>query len=324
MCIDNNNKAVPAISVIVPVYNTKQYLERCLSSIQKQSLASIEVIIIDDGSSDGSSAICDKYVGIDPRFKVIHKENEGLAAARNDGISVARGQYVMFVDSDDWVEQEFCEKPFLIAKETGSNLVVFGYTEFSETHKERHVQPLIQGNITKEDALIRYWNQTRAYAWNKLYKRELFNGIVYPVGRLYEDDAVTHRIVHRANKIWFLNESLYHYRLLRKGSITSSRTRKMMEDYFYCNFRRIDDLKEWGFEYNGEEAKLAVSYLATFGMKSELSTRCQKALRNCGTIAKNASWRRNAMFKIYRVSPSIFNLIAIATRKRMVQCKKWG
>lgn len=255
MCIDNNNKAVPAISVIVPVYNTKLYLEQCLVSIQKQSLFSIEVIIIDDGSSDGSSAICDKYAETDSRFNVIHKENAGLAAVRNDGISLAHGEYVMFVDSDDWVERDFCENPYKVAKETESDLIVFGYTEFSETHKERHVQPIIQGNITKEDALIRCWNQTRAYAWNKLYKRELFNGIDYPVGRLFEDDAITHRIVHKANKIWFLNENLYHYRLSRKGSITSNRTRKMMEDYFYCNFRRIDDLKEWGYEYNVNFAK---------------------------------------------------------------------
>ena len=88
-----------------------------------------------------------------------------------------------------------------------------------------------------------------------------------------------------------------------------------MQDYFYCNFRRIDDLREWGYEYKGEEAKLAISYLATFGMKSELATRCKKVLRDSGAIAKNASWRREAMFKVYQVSPFIFNLIAIAVGK---------
>ncbi len=121
---DNMPKLTPiSVSVIVPVYNVIDYLEPCLNSLKDQTLENIEIIVVDDGSTDGSGDICDKFAENDPRFRIIHKKNEGLSAARNDGLDIARGQYTMFVDGDDWVEPDYCNIPYKTATETGIDIL---------------------------------------------------------------------------------------------------------------------------------------------------------------------------------------------------------
>ena len=123
--MERNKTTVPDISIIVPIYNIKAYLDQCLNSLRNQTLQNIEVILIDDGSSDGSSGVCDTYVKKDSRFRVIHKQNEGLSAARNEGLNAALADYIMFVDRDDWVEPEFCEAPYHVAKKNRSGISGF-------------------------------------------------------------------------------------------------------------------------------------------------------------------------------------------------------
>ena len=116
---------IPKVSVIVPIFNVKAYLPRCLDSLCCQTLTEIEIILIDDGSSDGSGEIADRYAQTDNRFQVIHQENRGLSAARNRGIEAAQAYYLMFVDSDDWVDPDFCRIPYEIATDHGVELVIF-------------------------------------------------------------------------------------------------------------------------------------------------------------------------------------------------------
>jgi glycosyltransferase involved in cell wall biosynthesis len=314
-------KKTPTVSIIVPVYNTEKYLEQCLASLREQTYGDIEVIVIDDGSTDHSRDICDRFAAEDIRFCVIHKEeNTGLAAVRNDGISAARGKYIMFVDSDDWVNLDFCEKPLRAAEETGSDLVVFGYAESRKGRSTIQRTLSREGVVSKEKALTVCWRETRAYAWNKLYRRELFEGIRYPVGRLFEDDATTHRVLNNAGQCYFLDNCFYNYRILRPGSISSMKTYQAMNDYFHCNFVRIDDLRQWGYDYKQDEIKLAISYLAAFGRKAELSDRCTRALYECKRIsAQTATWRKKAMFRLYKCSPLLFDCVSIALGKRIKQ-----
>ena len=139
------------VSVIVPIYNIKQYLPRCIDSIRNQTLKDIEIILIDDGSTDGSSEICDQYAAVDPRVRVLHKENEGLSAARNDGIQMARADYIMFVDGDDWVEPEFCELPYRAAVGNNVDAVSFLHVTVSENGVKEKCSFRGEGLVKKGD-----------------------------------------------------------------------------------------------------------------------------------------------------------------------------
>ena len=118
---------MPHVSVIVPVYNVEEYLRKCIDSIVAQTLKDIEIILVDDGSTDGSGTICDEYASQDKRVRVVHKINGGLSSARNTGIEAASAPFLMFIDSDDWVEPNFCEKPYLAAKNNNADLVLFSF-----------------------------------------------------------------------------------------------------------------------------------------------------------------------------------------------------
>ena len=209
------------ISVIVPIYNTEKYLARCIESILCQTYTNLEIILVDDGSTDKSGDICDFYARKDNRVKVVHKENGGAAAARNFALNMVTGQYIGFVDSDDYTDIEMYQKLYEKAKQENADIVVCGYYGVQEQNGQfRHFQ---KGNLQEFDKSLQenprllYMNST--YAWNKLYRRELFlkTGIRYPKGCLYEDMAVTWTLFLHANKISKVDEPLYYYILKREG-----------------------------------------------------------------------------------------------------------
>ena len=310
-------KGLPLVSVIVPVYNVEDYLEQCLNSICAQTLSRIEIIVIDDGSIDNSGQICDVFAMKDPRIKVIHKKNEGLSAARNDGIALARAEYIMFVDSDDWVEPEFCEMPFCIAEENGAEIVAFGIHKISrEGRTTRQIVFSTEGFISKEDALTKYWPFVGVMAWNKMYRRDLFNDIQYPVGHLSEDTATTHRVIYKAQSIFLLDRPLYYYRVSRYGSITEAGTAQYLKDYTRYTLQRLDDLRAWGYDCKEEGQRLAISYLAQYGRYQEKSPVFEKILQECSHFTKNTSWRQKTMYRVFRISPGLFDLISILTGRR--------
>jgi len=143
----------PLISIIIPVYNAKEYLRRCLDSILRQNYTNIEVLLIDDGSSDGSEAICDEYALLDKRIKVIHQKNTGVSAARNVGLDLAKGDYISFVDSDDWIENDLLETLLNISKESGSYIVVSNYTRNNKTSNKTNKDSYT--NIIGDEILIK-------------------------------------------------------------------------------------------------------------------------------------------------------------------------
>lgn len=233
------------VSVIIPVYQVKEYLDRCINSVVNQLYSNLEIIIIDDGSNDGSSAICDKWQTKDNRIKVIHKTNGGLSDARNVGIQEAKGQYISFVDSDDFVNEKFILTLISDAVEYNADISCVGYSEFEEIDD---LLPIYQGNtvvFTREEAVksLLKIDGPCNYAWNKLYKRELFDNVKFPVGKKMEDLGTTYLLMDKCVRVVYNSTKLYNY-MQRKNSILHTTDEKFFKDKMEMTIRRYVYLKK--------------------------------------------------------------------------------
>jgi len=208
----------PLISVIIPVYNTKNYLEKCLDSVLNQTYENLEVIIVDDGSTDGSEAMCDEYAQRDSRVKVIHKENGGQCTARNVGLDMATGDYFAFVDSDDWIDERMYETLMTNALKYGCDLSTCVNTDTK--NPDGRLEIVEQPEIMKAHLLGQ--KGVCQSPCNKIFKRELFDGIRFFKMRAYEDCATLHFVLARANKAVFQNEIMYYYVKRENSTMTQS------------------------------------------------------------------------------------------------------
>lgn len=216
------------ISVIMPVYNVENYLDRAIKSILNQNFESYELILIDDGSTDKSGIICDKYSNEYPeRVRVIHKENGGLSDSRNVGIDAARGNYYAFIDSDDTVEPTFLRTMYDISQESSSDMVICGVkiVDIFDNELDTKFWKLIStGSYNNEELLRLYYNgysEQCVVAWNKLYNKELFKNLRYEKDRINEDEAILLNLMSAVNKVYVTEEKIYNYRI-RKDSIMAS------------------------------------------------------------------------------------------------------
>lgn len=213
------------ISVIVPVYNVEEYLPRCVDSILAQTYGNLEILLVNDGTKDNSGAICDEYAKKDARIRVIHKENGGLSSARNAGLNVARGEYIAFVDSDDWIERDAYETMLGLALKHDVKLVCAGRYDVNSGsgEKKRGLCPPGQEVISGQELVRRIftWDNIDSAAWDKLYHRSLFREIRYPVGKIVEDVPVTYRIALDAGRAAMCDKPIYNY-FHRPGSITTA------------------------------------------------------------------------------------------------------
>ena len=207
------------ISVVVPVYKVEKYLKRCIESIIKQTYKNIEIILVDDGSPDNCGKICDEYASKDKRIKVIHKKNGGLSSARNEGLKIANGEYISFIDSDDYISNVFIEKLYSICKEQKCEIALCEYERVYDKIEHNCIE-----ENKNENSIIEIYNNkeilkkiySKDYlitivAWNKLYNKKLFKNIVFPEGRLHEDEATTYKILYNTKKVAILREKLYYY-----------------------------------------------------------------------------------------------------------------
>ena len=232
----------PLISVIVPVYKVEKYLDKCVQSIVTQTYKKLEIILVDDGSPDNCPAMCDEYAGKDERVNVIHKDNGGLSDARNAGLNVCKGDYIMFVDSDDWVEPDYCEKALMSAVEYNVSCVVFGVNNIVNGKCESCSKTDKKQIFSSEEIIRMALNDTFPYEYvpNKIFKRELFLNLRFPKGYLYEDMAVTCQALHRAQKVLAIPNCTYNYRIRRLGSISSeSHKPKAVSDRYKIQKQRI-------------------------------------------------------------------------------------
>ena len=254
---------MPKATVIVPVYNVEAYLEKCVQSILAQTEPDFELLLVDDGSTDHSGALCDQLAQKDPRIQVIHQQNQGLGGARNTGIQAAAGDWVLLVDSDDWIEPELLEKTLEAGLREEADLVMFGFRSVDEQGNtlQTFVEdvPTDQGLTLKDhpDLLM-----TAPSAWRRLYRRELLSrtGILYPPRVWYEDIRTTPKLLAAASRVVFLSYVGYDY-LSRTGSITKNQNADRNREILWA----FDDLLPY-FQDQGlfERYRQELCYLTLF------------------------------------------------------------
>lgn len=226
------------ISIIVPIYNVRPYLDRCISSLVNQTYANIEIILIDDGSTDNSGTLCDEWSKRDGRIIVSHKTNGGLSDARNAGVEICHGEYIVFVDSDDYVDTEFIQKMHQSLVDSSSDMAMCSVIWEDENGKPLSNSPeaafardIVSGRACMG---LTYSNPNAVTAWNKLYHRSLWNDLRFPKGKLHEDEFVFHKIMYRCDRVAVLPDKLYHY-VQHRGSIMHTK----------YNIRYLDRTDAW-------------------------------------------------------------------------------
>ncbi len=206
----------PLISIIVPVYQVEKYLEKCINSIIAQTYKNLEIILVDDGSTDNCPAICDRFQSVDTRIKVIHQANGGLSHARNVGMEMATGDFIGFVDSDDWIEPNMYEVLMSALQDTGADIAVCGRQMETSDSKPVSIDATSckRKLYSTEEALrtmIKGGGIIRNTVWNKLYKRTVLSNISFPAGKIYEDLLWTPLVIGNAKLIVCMDSPLYHY-----------------------------------------------------------------------------------------------------------------
>lgn len=242
------------ISIVVPVYNVEKYLDKCIQSVVDQTYSNLEIILVDDGSPDNCPAICDEWAKKDSRIRVIHKANGGLSDARNYGIDAAKGDYIMFVDSDDYLSINICTYLCKLVENHNADFAVCDAYEFEEgeiPEKVVYGEPTIYEG---EDVVNQLYNTKVPYlmtATGKLYKMKFFENLRYPVGKLHEDEFVFHYLIGMTQKFVHLDAKLYYY-LQRQGSIMNGLTIKNFKHRLEAFKDRYNYLEE-NFKNNHEK-----------------------------------------------------------------------
>lgn len=236
----------PLISVVVPVYRVEEYLPQCIESVLAQTYQNLEIILVDDGSPDGSGAICDAYAARDSRIRVLHKENGGVSSARNAGLAAVTGELIAFVDGDDFVAPDIYERMYgCMEADERLDVVYTACTRYPFQGQLLHMDffptgTVLTGREMAEKILI---DQVTSHMWLGLYKRFCWEGIVFPEGRTYEDVAMTYRAFRNVNCVYFLKEPLYYYRV-NDTSITQTVKPQKVYDIFAAYRDRYDGSRE--------------------------------------------------------------------------------
>ena len=310
------------ISIIVPIYKVEPYLDKCIRSILNQTYRNLQIILVDDGSPDGCGAICDFYKVYDERVCVIHKTNGGLSDARNAGLEVASGEYIGFVDSDDFIHPQMYE--VLLGNLTGTNSDIsvcgfqwIGEEQFPEGPGE-NIYHIFEGKDILEQLIED--NVTTVLAWNKLYKREVFENKRYEVGRLHEDEFIIHKILADIERIVYTDMKLYYY-VKRSGSIVNAKNIKSIIDAWdaledRCIFLKNLDMRLYSFSRRLQLEILLYSYYALISKEEEaicntlnhLKKQAQDIVRE-KEIWKFLPRRFKIQIKFFLITPDLYKNI---------------
>ncbi|MFA7205411.1 MAG: glycosyltransferase [Saccharofermentanales bacterium] len=312
---------MPRISIVVPVYNVEKYVRRCIDSILAQTLTDFELILVDDGSPDNCGEICDEYKIKDERVVVIHKSNGGLADARNTGIEIAKGDFVGFVDSDDYIDPDMYEKLLKACLEHDSKIAMCGrYNVFEE-----ELQPVFsfQGEEVwdSEKAIgnLLTWDNIDSSACDKLFAGDLFKTTRFPVGKTNEDIYIISGIIHDAGKIVHIGESKYYY-LQRPDSITSGKFSDKKLDLLDANRKVVEfvnsnypDLrrKAESFQYKGIIFLSELMYNEQLKIKYPDSYRCvrRELNHNLLKILFNPFINRRKRIKAAMMAAGVYHMV---------------
>ena len=316
------------VSIIVPVYNVEQYVEKCILSILNQSYRNIEVIIVDDGSTDDSYNVCTNLQKESPnKIKLFKKENGGLSSARNFGLSQAKGEYISFVDSDDIISQDFIEKLVSLIEETGSSISCCQVAKFSNEEKPKFTHTVEHSEYNTKKAIeLLVTNKMPSHACNKLYVASLFQNIEFPIDRNYEDIFIMYKIFKNAKRVALYNNAKLYGYLQRKGSITGSVDSRSLNDYIDAINQRYYDLStiipknilDSGLVLDNyyiykESIKGRIRDSNVLNKRKLLYKESQKIIEQLGfrLIFKNinASWKAKILIKILHYRRRSFNHI---------------
>ncbi|MDR2650400.1 MAG: glycosyltransferase [Clostridiales bacterium] len=287
----------PLITIIIPIYNVEKYLRKCVESVLNQTYRNLEVILADDGSNDACDYICDEYARIDKRVTVIHKQNGGLSSARNVGLNVAQGEYIGFVDSDDYIDANMYENLYSALSKTAADMAICNFKRvdgdgvrvYAKNEKPPLTNAILVDYCEMIQLLYRYHGVANAY--NKLYKKKLFERIRYPDGRLHEDEFIIHRILHLCGSIVTVPDTSY-FALSRKGSVISTGySDKRFEDRLAAFMDREQFFKDTGYRKLCKFTMRSVYGLLIEAIESDWYRNNKRNIKNglaAGTVVKLA------------------------------------
>lgn len=321
------------LSLIVPIYNVEKYLEKCINSILNQTFSDFELILVNDGSPDNCKSICEKYEKIDKRIKVVNKENGGLSSARNAGLDIAKGEYIGFIDSDDWIHVDMYKKLIEIAEKNSADIVQCDYIDAYDddttiTNKDTYNWKVID-KFEAIKMLVEFGREhvVGVVSWNKVYRRSLFDSIRFPVGRLNEDEFTTYKLLYKSNKIVFGDEKLYFYRQT-PNSIMNKKFNEKRLDILDAIKEQVIFFKTNNYEELYELSLLRYeTYLIQFYFKCQDLIADKKILDKVNQPYKNYfkqfinNGKISKMHKlndcIFYVSPNIYRKIKLLRKKSL-------
>jgi glycosyltransferase involved in cell wall biosynthesis len=246
---------LPLLSVIVPVYNVEKFLEECVYSILQQEFEDFEILLVDDGSTDSSSRLCDEFAVKDERIRVFHKTNGGQSSARNLALDEAKGKYITFVDSDDYISKDFYAPNIKVLEESDVDVIKMPYATFGLKNVDYPNQSKM---IKAKDDLFRFLITTDSYLWNRIYKRSIFDALKFPVGMILEDVFITPEIIKNINSIYLSDQGFYYYRQRENSTVTKTHTPKILEDILKAYLSYLD------VTYNSKHRDIFIKYYATY------------------------------------------------------------
>lgn len=315
------------ISVIVPIYNVEKYLEKCVNSILNQTYTNLEIILVDDGSPDKCPSICDNLAITDDRIKVIHQQNGGLSKARNVGIDVAKGVYLVFVDSDDTVEDELIEKLYKCLKKYDCKMAACGRKYVFEDGKAICKVPKGIDTVYEFEDAIKEMNTFRLFdmsATSKIFAKELFSTINFPEGKLSEDYFVMYKLIDLAHKVGYISDPLYNY-FQRTNSI--SRNKKINHDFIEAAQNQMDylddkypDLKQVSHTAFASANLTVYDFYIKNGVKCSKGNK-EKFRKNVQDNIEyidsniNISMAKKIQFKLFMKSYLLYNIVFKLYRK---------
>lgn len=314
------------ISVLIPAYNVEKYISQCLDSILAQTYPAFEIIIVDDGSTDNTGKICDQYALLNPKIKVIHQKNQGVSAARNAAMDIAEGEYFSFVDGDDYIKPEMFEKLLNGIEKNNADMIVCNYDKVSEDGNT-----IIMDDKYAEDECVPFrealrWFErehswTYTFAWNKLYRRIIFEDIRYPVGKKFEDDYIIHKVYMKCNKIASISDSLYCYRDNPNSIMRTIKYRMDRIDDFDAIYDRYSIYVERGYSelLRGtiERAKYTLQYINNFDVSGEADEKRIENMVNCfKQMVKKTGKNAGFLNKVIAFSPKTYYKIRGLFKRR--------
>ena len=318
----------PLISVIVPIYNVEKYLDNCVKSIVNQTYKNLEIILVDDGSPDNCPAICDNWAKIDSRINVIHQKNSGVSAARNIGIKSSSGDFITFVDGDDFIDSDMYETLVSAYLKNGADIVGCSFRTIDENNDdtvyEKSCADDIVGVSPSKKIIAAFFSENDGNLvsfCNKIIKKSAFDGIEFPVGRIFEDWTLAPIVYDKCNTVEFINCIKYNY-IIRKGSAMRTYTLSRYYDCVCADYDHFDYFSAKTDAYNknieafiwSDFAKCVKSYKPTAQNKKMLKSAYKKAKAVCksngGTIFSNRAYLRGSgLYHLRAAVPLVYKIV---------------